>query len=176
VTFYKIPQLLTKVFLHRADDGAKAAVHLLDAARQTGETKKRTAANIAFNYSETLFEWMASLGNEWRGERAGRAMVQLHEMANGGIGEGKSRTDSVQWCRDLHESVDFPWHGLKCPIIDIGGGIGSFESAILLVPQNKDLNFMIFDIEKTVEHAKKVFFSLPRPFLFYGFFILYDCV
>jgi len=52
---------------------------------------------------------------------------------------------------------------LKCPIIDIGGGIGSFESAILSVPQNKDLNFTIFDIEKTVEHAKKVF-PLPRPF------------
>ena len=89
--FYKIQRLLTKVFLYRADDGAKAAVHLLDAARQTGE-KKKTAANIAFNYSETLFEWMASFGNEWRGERASRAMVQLHEMANGGVGEGKSRT------------------------------------------------------------------------------------
>ena len=70
-----------------ADDGAKATTRLLEAATQKGEAKK-TAANIAFDFNGPLFGWMASPGNEWRGKRAGKAMVQLHGMANGGIGEG----------------------------------------------------------------------------------------
>ncbi|KAG6860475.1 hypothetical protein C0995_010766 [Termitomyces sp. Mi166 len=118
-----------------ADDGAKATTRLLEAADL--QSAGKTAANIAFGSSQSLFEWMHNPGNEWRGKRAGKAMVQLHSMANEGVGE------------------DYPWETLKSPIIDIGGGIGSLQVMLLSVPKNKDLSFVIFDLEKTVENAKK---------------------
>jgi len=52
--------------------------------------------------------------------------------------------------------LDYPWEKLATPVIDIGGGIGSFEAMLFSIPKNKELSFTIFDIEKTVEHAKKV--------------------
>jgi hypothetical protein len=64
----------------------------VEAATRIPDDKKKTAKNFAFNSTMGLFEWMASPGNEWRGKRAGKAMVQLHGMANGGIGEGKSHS------------------------------------------------------------------------------------
>jgi hypothetical protein len=57
---------------------------------------------------------------------------------------------------------DYPWKTLASPIIDIGGGIGSFEAMLLSIAKNKKLSFTIFDIEKTVEHAKTV--SQPASF------------
>jgi len=60
----------------------------LDAATGKGKGNAKSAANIAFDFSGSLFQWMASPGNEWRGKRTAKAMVQLHGMANGGIGEG----------------------------------------------------------------------------------------
>jgi len=52
--------------------------------------------------------------------------------------------------------LDYPWEKLATPVIDVGGGIGSFEGNLLSVPKNKELSFTILDIEQTVEHAKKV--------------------
>ncbi|KAJ7583558.1 S-adenosyl-L-methionine-dependent methyltransferase [Mycena floridula] len=124
-----------------ADDAAKAAIQLPIAAMRD---ETRTAANIAFDTTLSAFEWMASPGNEWRGRRAGKAIVQLHRMSNSGIGE------------------DFPWHELPNPIVDIGGGIGSFEEMLLAVPQNRQLSFCILDIETTIDHAKKVWSGKPQ--------------
>ncbi|KAG5730173.1 O-demethylpuromycin-O-methyltransferase [Termitomyces sp. T112] len=125
-----------------ADDGAKATTRLLDAADVLSAGK--TAANIAFGSTQSLFEWMHNPGNEWRGKRAGKAMVQLHSMANEGVGE------------------DYPWETLKSPIIDVGGGIGSLQVMLLSVPKNKDLSFIIFDLEKTIENAKKAWSAKPQ--------------
>jgi len=60
----------------------------LDAARFQGWANRKTAANIAFGFNDFIFTWMASPGNEWRGKRAGKAMIQLHGMANEDNGEG----------------------------------------------------------------------------------------
>lgn len=87
---------------HRADDGAKATIHLLGAATFQGRENQKTAANIGFGFNGSIFNWMASPGNEWRGKRAGNAMVQLHGMANGGIGEGILRL----WLQDTETSID----------------------------------------------------------------------
>ncbi|KNZ78092.1 O-demethylpuromycin-O-methyltransferase [Termitomyces sp. J132] len=59
-------------------------------------------------------------------------------------------------------AVDYPWAMLKSPIIDIGGGIGSLEVMLLSVSKNKDLSFIIFDLEKTVEDAKKAWSAKPQ--------------
>jgi hypothetical protein len=63
--------------------------------------------------------------------------------------------------------ADFPWNTLDSPIIDIGGGIGSIEMSLLKDPRNHSLKFTIFDIPKTIEHAKKVcffqYFEIARP-------------
>jgi len=56
----------------------------------------------------------------------------------------------------LTKLPDYPWGELATPVIDVGGGIGSFEGNLLSVPKNKELSFTILDIEQTVEHAKKV--------------------
>ncbi|KAH9487380.1 O-methyltransferase gedA [Psilocybe cubensis] len=127
-----------------ADDGAKSTTRLLEAATGKGKESSKTAANIAFGFDGSVFQWMSSPGNEWRGKRTAKAMVQLHGMANGEIGE------------------DYSWEKLATPIIDIGGGIGSFEGVVLSAPKNRDLTFKIFDIEKTVEHAKKVWSGKPQ--------------
>ncbi|KAH0579459.1 hypothetical protein H2248_002319 [Termitomyces sp. 'cryptogamus'] len=58
--------------------------------------------------------------------------------------------------------IDYPWAMLKSPIIDIGGGIGSLEVMLLSVSKNKDLSFIIFDLEKTVEDAKKAWSAKPQ--------------
>ncbi|KAF8057596.1 S-adenosyl-L-methionine-dependent methyltransferase [Lyophyllum atratum] len=125
-----------------ADDGAKATTRLLEAADL--QSSGKTAANIAFGSSQSLFEWMHNPGNEWRGKRAGKAMVQLHSMANMGVGE------------------DYSWETLKSPIVDVGGGIGSLQVMLFSVPKNKELSFVIFDLEKTVDHAKKAWGAKPQ--------------
>lgn len=42
------------------------------------------------------------------------------------------------------------------PIVDVGGGIGSLELALLERPGNATLNFKIFDLPSTIENAQKV--------------------
>jgi hypothetical protein len=59
-------------------------------------------------------------------------------------------------CRFESCSPDYPWHTLSSPIVDIGGGIGALEMSILEDNRNNHLNFVIFDMPKTVEHANKV--------------------
>jgi len=140
---------------HRVDDGAKATIHLLDAATFQGGENQKTAANIGFGFNGSIFNWMTSPGNEWRGKRAGNAMVQLHSMANGGIGEGISKI----WLQDVETSrtkiTDYLWEEQATPIIDIGGGMGSFEEMLLSVPKNNKLTFTIFDIDKTIDNTRK---------------------
>lgn len=111
----------------------------MDAGRFQGWANRKTAANIAFGFNDFIFTWMASPGNEWRGKRAGKAMIQLHGMANEDNGE------------------DYPWEEYATPIVDIGGGMGSLEEMLLSVLQNKELTFTIFDIniEKTIDNSTK---------------------
>lgn len=58
--------------------------------------------------------------------------------------------------------TDYPWETLKSPIVDIGGGIGSLQVMLLSVSKNENLSFIILDLEKTVDHAKKVMILLIR--------------
>jgi len=60
----------------------------LDAATGKGKGNAKTAANIAFDFSESFFQWTASPGNEWRGKRTAMAVVQFDGVANESIGEG----------------------------------------------------------------------------------------
>lgn len=78
----------------RCDEGFKATSYLLDAARVShaangdAPKKKLPAVNIAFDFSSTVFDWMSSPGDAWRGKRMGEAMQQLHRMANVHVAEG----------------------------------------------------------------------------------------
>ena len=51
---------------------------------------------------------------------------------------------------------DFMWETLASLIVNIGGGIGSFKVMLLSIAKNKELSFTIFDIKKTIEHARTV--------------------
>lgn len=78
--------------LRRGDEGFKATAYLKEAAAPAEEGSKEVpGTNIAFGFSETVFEWMASPGNAWRGQRMGKAMQQLHRMANGNVITGTTR-------------------------------------------------------------------------------------
>jgi hypothetical protein len=83
-------------YIRSGDDGFRATSRLLDAAKvgpisSSGEElpqKKTPAINIAFEFSDSIFEWMSSPEQAWRGERLGKAMQQLHGMANNNVSEG----------------------------------------------------------------------------------------
>ncbi|KZT20604.1 S-adenosyl-L-methionine-dependent methyltransferase [Neolentinus lepideus HHB14362 ss-1] len=121
------------------DEAYKASSRLLDAAKETpGEEKKLPGVNLAFGFDMSIFEWMSKPEEAWRGQRLGKAMQQLHRMANGNV------------------PLDYNWGALQSPIVDIGGGIGSLEMALLKHEANSSLDFILFDIPRTIEDAKKV--------------------
>lgn len=64
--------------------------------------------------------------------------------------------DTYILVKSLTYSLDYPWHDLPYPIVDVGGGIGALEMAIMKSEKNRHLEFIIFDIPKTVENAAKV--------------------
>ncbi|EIN08722.1 S-adenosyl-L-methionine-dependent methyltransferase [Punctularia strigosozonata HHB-11173 SS5] len=138
-----------------ADEGYKAASRLIDVAKLRGPSgsadvsadagKARvTGTNLAFGFDCSVFDWMAKPEQAWRGERLGRAMKQLHGMANQNVPK------------------DYAWNALKSPIVDCGGGIGALEMAILKDEKNLNLEFTIFDIPQTVENAKRAWSALPE--------------
>ncbi|KAG6847786.1 hypothetical protein H0H93_006002 [Arthromyces matolae] len=137
------PQSLKDAVGFVCDEGLKATSYLLEASRPSVDSTRRlTAASHAFAFNGTIFEWMAS--QEWRGRRMGKAMQQLHRMANGNV------------------VADYPWNQLNSPIVDVGGGIGSLELVLLKQEENSSLNFRIFDIPATIENAKKTWASQPE--------------
>ena len=65
----------------RCDEGFKATSYLLEAAKpEMRNEKKLSACNIAFNFPNSVFQWMAESG--WRGRRMGKAMQELHYVTN----------------------------------------------------------------------------------------------
>ncbi|KAJ3569699.1 hypothetical protein NP233_g4876 [Leucocoprinus birnbaumii] len=124
------------------DEGFKATSHLLQASKvssQGKEGKDLPGINIAYGFNETVFEWMSK--EAWRGKRMGNAMQQLHRMANGNV------------------ISDYDWSKLVSPIVDVGGGIGSLELALVKNRPQDVFKFMLFDIPETIENAKKVVWS-----------------
>ena len=66
------------------DEGFKATSYLLEASKSPLDgAAKFPAVNLAFGFDSTVFEWMAD--QPWREHRMGRAMQQLHRMANGNV-------------------------------------------------------------------------------------------
>ena len=103
---------------------------------------------------------MASPEHAWRGQRMGKAMQQLHRMANGGVitgkfdGMGPPRHTKARLY--LPHPPDFSWASLASPVVDVGGGIGSLELALTKTGTNGNVKFTIFDIPETIENGKKV--------------------
>lgn len=56
--------------------------------------------------------------------------------------------------------TDYDWPALESPIIDVGGGIGSLELALVKECPESPFQFVIFDISETIVNAKKVSFSI----------------
>ncbi|RDB19401.1 O-methyltransferase SfmM3 [Hypsizygus marmoreus] len=128
------------------DEGFKATSYLSEASKPVTEGEKRLpAVNIAFGFKKSVFEWMSD--QEWRGRRMGKAMQQLHRMANGNV------------------VSDYPWTDLASPVVDVGGGIGSLEIALLKHEEaggaNTELRFNIFDIPRTIKNARKTWMMQP---------------
>lgn len=69
--------------MNSCDEGFKATSYLLEASKPPADGKRLPAVNIAFGFEKSVFEWMAD--QEWRGRRMGKAMQQLHRMANGNV-------------------------------------------------------------------------------------------
>ena len=86
----------------RCDEGFKSTSYLLEAAtsysgegvpqerpeKETQDVKEKklpSGANAAFNFGGPIFEWMASPEQSWRGKRMGKAMQQLHRVANSAV-------------------------------------------------------------------------------------------
>jgi hypothetical protein len=146
---------------HSCDEAFWASSRLLDAAKITGpvgkDNKKLPAVNIAFDFSGSVFEWMARPEESYRGKRMGEAMQQLHRVGNINVSKGIKRDQSLlPHMVDNHQLVDYPWDGLSTPIVDIGGGIGTLEMEILKEKRSSHLDFILFDIPQTIENAKKV--------------------
>jgi hypothetical protein len=65
----------------------------LDAAKTItpGNAEKNiTAANIAFNFSGSIFDWMSRPEEAWRGKRLGKAMQQFDHTFNPNVSEGRT--------------------------------------------------------------------------------------
>jgi len=131
------------------DEGLRATSRLVDAAKLAAKVdgghsqEKLHASNIAFGFSGSIFEWMSRPEEAWRGKRVGEAMPQYDRIAN------------------AHTSEDYPWHKLSSPIVDVGGGNGSLEMCLLNDERHQNLQFVIFDIPKTIENAQKFWSIQP---------------
>lgn len=53
-------------------------------------------------------------------------------------------------------NLDYAWNELASPIVDVGGGIGSLEMALLKSGDNSHLKFIIFDIPQTINDGQNV--------------------
>lgn len=52
---------------------------------------------------------------------------------------------------------------MPSPLIDIGGGMGALEIMVLTSSEkNKNIKFVIFDLEKTIEKSQEVWSSLSQ--------------
>lgn len=142
------PQTMKQAVYLIGDEGFRSTSRLVDAAKLSPATnghangsassevaKRQPASNIAFGFNESIFEWMASPSQAFRTERLGKSMQQLHSVVN------------------LHVQDDYPWGEIPSPLVDIGGGIGTLEMSLLKFPK---LEFILFDLPKTVETASKV--------------------
>ncbi|EKM53028.1 uncharacterized protein PHACADRAFT_259202 [Phanerochaete carnosa HHB-10118-sp] len=128
------------------DDSFKAAAHLVETARAGGNKggkKGKSGANLAFGFEGPLFEWYSGPAQVWRGQRMGRAMQQLHKMANGNV------------------VTDFDWCALDGPVVDVGGGIGSLEMTVMKTFPDTAPPFIIFDIAETSADARKAWSAQP---------------
>ncbi|THH29959.1 hypothetical protein EUX98_g4226 [Antrodiella citrinella] len=142
------PQTLKDAIGFVGDEGFKATSYLLEAAQQqqpSGENAAPAlpAVNLAYGFKQSVFAWMADPEHSYRGQRMGKAMQQLHRMANGGV------------------ITDFPWATLASPVVDVGGGIGSLELALTKTGTNGNVNFTIFDIPETIANAQKTWAAQP---------------
>ena len=119
------------------DEGFRAASHLLDAAKimpPSDQTPPGTpptrhpAFNLAFGFSGPSFEWRSHPENAWRAQRLGKAMQQLHRMANANVSEGKLGVSSALLVALLPASFQII-HGTSCPP-------RSSMSVVVLVPSS----------------------------------------
>lgn len=99
----------SQMCLSRTDDAFKATAYLLEAARaadQSEDKKGKPAINVAFGFDEHVFEWWATPERSWRSKRMGRAMQQLHRMANENVVTGTlansicpRKSQTLTWAR-----------------------------------------------------------------------------
>lgn len=92
----------------------------------------------------------------------GNAMQQLHRMANGNVVFGPYH-QHIQSISVTQYGTDYDWSALTSPIVDVGGGIGSLELALVKSRPQDQFQFVLFDIPKTIENAKKVRFLSDFP-------------
>lgn len=144
---------------YSGDEAFRATSRLIDAAKvnpsAAPDQKALPAVNIAFDFPGSVFSWMSTPENAWRGKRLGEAMQQLHRMANQNVSDGTFIFCSLPTVL-TSLLADYPWHELTSPIVDIGAGIGALEQGLLKDPRNDKLEFVLFDIPGTIENAKKV--------------------
>jgi hypothetical protein len=144
----------------------KSTSFLLDAAKpETRNGRKLTAAQMAFDFPHSIYQWWADVG--WRKQRLNKTVQQLHRATNQNTIHGgckfSGREPFYHLCLDvsthnfsIHVSLDYAWSELASPSVDIGGGIGSLEMELVKEKENSNLSFTIFDIPKTIENSKKV--------------------
>ncbi|KAI0823437.1 S-adenosyl-L-methionine-dependent methyltransferase [Trametes gibbosa] len=134
------PQSLKAAIGFICDDGGKAAAHLVEAARTSASPTgtPTPALNLAFGFDGPVFQHWNGPSNAWRADRMGLAMKQVHQMANGNV---------------VH---DFDWPSLPSPVIDIGGGIGTLELALLKVYPESTTRFTVVDLAETIKSAETV--------------------
>ncbi|KAH9852108.1 S-adenosyl-L-methionine-dependent methyltransferase [Lenzites betulinus] len=139
------PQTLKAAIGFICDDGGKAAAHLVEAARtRTTTTEIPTPAlNLAFGFEGPVFQHWNDASNAWRADRMGLAMKQVHQMANGNV------------------VTDFDWPSLPSPVIDVGGGIGTLELAILKLYPEAPVRFIVVDLAETCKSAETVWKTQP---------------
>jgi hypothetical protein len=85
------PAVIHELLAHscfRTDDAFRAASHFTEVAKASTAGRRLPAHAAAYGYNSTIFEWMSTPEQAWRGQRVGRAMVQSHTFANKHIAEG----------------------------------------------------------------------------------------
>ncbi|KAI0635107.1 S-adenosyl-L-methionine-dependent methyltransferase [Trametes polyzona] len=144
------PQTLKDAVGFICDDGGKAASYLSEAARAPDNESKGSAPalNLAFGFEGPVFQHWADGAHAWRGKRLGQAMKQLHQMANGNV--------VVEIYHPLDIGPDFDWAGLQSPVVDVGGGIGALELALVRAYPDSTVNFVVVDLAETLKNARTV--------------------
>ena len=143
------------------DDCMKSSAYMAEAVTEPeyalSDGPNKTAFNIAFDTSLSIFEWYEQPDNEERrrtfqaGFESGKIMFNPQQILEG-IMIGGSYNNSYP---RFTVALGFDWNtNPNGTVVDVGGGVGT--QSLVLAQEYPDLNVVVQDLPFVIKDASKV--------------------